>query len=113
MRDGPPKTFTMSIYTSDADIAPMYQDWTGMTVANPYSQKPTDKKALKVKKLVEFEADLSKIPLSDFETRCGQSGEGFYQQTCKIEMKLFSASSQFALIVKGKRYDTFTEEFME
>lgn len=65
-----------------------------------------------VKLLCVLDADLSRIPESELDRRRGADGFYYYQVNCMIEVIYHSASTEYALIHKNKRYSTVTAEYV-
>ncbi|XDG05262.1 hypothetical protein ABKA04_004877 [Annulohypoxylon sp. FPYF3050] len=65
-----------------------------------------------VKHLCSVTADLSHIAENEFKQTLGVDGQMYYDLEYQIESIYRSASTEYTLIYKGKRYDTVTAEYV-
>ena len=65
-----------------------------------------------VTELVEVRANLSGIPEDEFDLEPGADNDLYYKVNFDIEMTCYSATTGFALIYKGKKYETVTTEYV-
>ncbi|KAI8631807.1 hypothetical protein F5Y19DRAFT_472691 [Xylariaceae sp. FL1651] len=65
-----------------------------------------------VQLLCHLTADLSSIPDSQLNRETGKDGKEYYCVNVEIESVYRSASTEYSLIHKGKRYDTVTAEYV-
>ncbi|KAL8784773.1 MAG: hypothetical protein Q9195_008909 [Heterodermia aff. obscurata] len=97
VRDGRPKEIQVNIRCCSDETnqgPPLYKDGPG------------------VKKLVTLTADLGCIPEEDLEQRRGEDGKWWYYTKYSIAMTNYSASTSYALVCNGKRYDSVTAEYV-
>ncbi|KAL9625213.1 MAG: hypothetical protein Q9160_000615 [Pyrenula sp. 1 TL-2023] len=65
-----------------------------------------------VRDLAEVKANLTSIPEAEIDQEPGADDQVYYKVNLDIEMTCFSAWTVFALLYKGKRYDTVTAAFV-
>ncbi|KAI0860930.1 hypothetical protein F4860DRAFT_477216 [Xylaria cubensis] len=65
-----------------------------------------------VRMMCRLTADLSPIPENELDQRLGADGKMHYQVEFEVEAIYHSASTQYTLLHKGKRYDTVTAEYV-
>ena len=65
-----------------------------------------------VRHLARLKADLSCIPTEELMQRMGRDGKMYFVVYYEIEMTYFSASTKYALVHKGVRYDSVTAEYV-
>ncbi|KAI0973835.1 hypothetical protein F4678DRAFT_459322 [Xylaria arbuscula] len=88
------RTFSMNIYADET------------------SQAAPIGRSSSVKLLCRLSADLSSIPDNQLGTRLGVDGRMYYYLEFDIESVYHSASTQYTLIYKEKRYDTVNAEYV-
>jgi len=94
---GRPSIIEMTLYACDDSLnkgAPLYAD------------------SREVKKLMELKADVKKIPVAEFDQLPGEQGEMYYKLDFEIEMVFRSGCFNFAIVYKGKTYDTVKQHFV-
>lgn len=62
-------------------------------------------------KLAQVHADLSDVPLAEIKRKRGEDGYDYYSIDFKVEMTCFSATTKYALVCNGKRYNTVTVNY--
>lgn len=65
-----------------------------------------------MKQLARLKADMSYIPASELTQRMGKDGKMYYVVYYEIEMTYSSASTKYALVYKGVKYDSITAEYV-
>ena len=65
-----------------------------------------------VRHLSRLRADLSCIPQSELMQRVGRDGKMYFVVYYEIEMCYLSASTRYALVYKGVKYDSVTAEYV-
>ena len=73
---------------------------------------PIYKEPGNVKHLARLTADLSCIPAGELTRNMGKDGKWYYVVYYDIEMTYYSASTKYALVYKGVRYDSITAEYV-
>jgi len=94
--DGPPRSAEMKLLHDSVSLeAPIH-------------------KSGNVSRLVTLKADLSLVPIAEFEKQIivSEDGKRYYQLEGKVEMTCLSASTKYTLLFGGKRYDTVTAEYV-
>ncbi|TGJ83120.1 hypothetical protein E0Z10_g5648 [Xylaria hypoxylon] len=80
--------------------------------ADETSKKAPIERSASVKLLCRLTADLSAIPDDRLDKRLGADGRMHYYVEFDIEATYHSASTQYTVIHKGKRYDTVNAEYV-
>ncbi|KAL8819859.1 MAG: hypothetical protein Q9191_007642 [Dirinaria sp. TL-2023a] len=73
---------------------------------------PIYKDGTNVKHLARLTADLSCIPSGELTKKMGKDGRWYYVVYYDIEMTYYSASTKYAMVYKGVRYDSITAEYV-
>ncbi|KAI0458290.1 hypothetical protein F5B21DRAFT_519476 [Xylaria acuta] len=80
--------------------------------ADEISSKAPIARSSTVKMISRLVADLSPIPEGELDQRLGADGKMHYWIEFDVEAIYHSASTQYTLLHKGKRYDTITAEYV-
>jgi hypothetical protein len=73
----------------------------------------TDNKPIaEVKKLVELKADVTSIPVAEFNQEPGEHGKMYYKLDFEIDMTCRSGSLKFGIVYKDKSYNTVEQKFV-
>ncbi|KAI1757504.1 hypothetical protein F4782DRAFT_525317 [Xylaria castorea] len=80
--------------------------------ADEISSKAPIARSGNVKMMTRLTADLSPIPENQLDKRLGADGRMHYEVEFDVEAIYHSASTQYTLLHKGKRYDTITAEYV-
>ncbi|EKG14291.1 Heat shock protein Hsp70 [Macrophomina phaseolina MS6] len=90
--DGRPRKVSVKIFCSQSEKAPLHKDD-------------------QVSELVEVTADLNRIPEHEFNREFGSNNQEYYKLDFDIEMKCESATTEYRLVYRGKRYDVVRAEY--
>ncbi|KAI0554889.1 hypothetical protein F4679DRAFT_595406 [Xylaria curta] len=80
--------------------------------ADEISPKAPISRSGNVRMMCRLTADLSPIPENELDKRLGADGRMHYEVEFDVEAIYHSASTQYTLLHKGKRYDTITAEYV-